>query len=88
MASEERKKENEALEAENMRESMVAKSERSISDQLQCGRCGQKKVSYTQAQTRSADEPMTTFCTCEVCGKLWKVCLLCGPLYCQILKCS
>lgn len=29
---------------------------------MQCGKCGQKKVSYSQAQTRSADEPMTTFC--------------------------
>ena len=60
MASEERKKEDEALRAENLRNSMTAKSQRSISDQLQCGKCGQKKVSYTQAQTRSADEPMTT----------------------------
>jgi transcription elongation factor S-II len=73
MASEERKKENEALEKENMRESMVAKAEKSISDQLQCGKCGKKRVSYTQAQTRSADEPMTTFCTCEYCGNMWKV---------------
>ncbi|KAF8245951.1 transcription elongation factor [Wilcoxina mikolae CBS 423.85] len=72
MASEERKKENEALEKENMRESMVAKAEKSISDQLQCGKCGKKRVSYTQAQTRSADEPMTTFCTCEYCGNMWK----------------
>ncbi|KAF8543441.1 transcription elongation factor S-II [Trichophaea hybrida] len=72
MASEERKKENEALEKENMRESMVAKAQKSISDQLQCGKCGKKRVSYTQAQTRSADEPMTTFCTCEYCGNMWK----------------
>lgn len=72
MASEERQKEDEELQKENMRTAMVAKAERSISDQLQCGKCGKKKVSYTQAQTRSADEPMTTFCTCEYCGNLWK----------------
>ncbi|KAI5815506.1 transcription factor S-II, central domain-containing protein [Pyronema omphalodes] len=72
MASEEMKKENERLQQENLRESMVAKAEKSISDQLQCGKCGKKRVSYTQAQTRSADEPMTTFCTCENCGHMWK----------------
>lgn len=79
MASEERRKEDQALEAENMRNSMIPKAQRSISDQLTCGKCGQKKVSYTQAQTRSADEPMTTFCTCEACGNLWKVFYLLSP---------
>jgi len=62
MASAERKAEDEEIQKENTRKAMVAKPEKSISDQLQCGKCGQKKVSYTQAQTRSADEPMTTVC--------------------------
>lgn len=39
---------------------------------FQCGKCKNKKVSYSQAQTRSADEPMTTFCECMVCGNRWK----------------
>ena len=39
---------------------------------MQCGKCKQYKVSYTQAQTRSADEPLTTFCECMSCGKRWK----------------
>jgi len=62
MASDERKAEDQEIQKENTRKAMVAKPEKSISDQLQCGKCGQKKVSYTQAQTRSADEPMTTVC--------------------------
>ncbi|CAD0091713.1 unnamed protein product [Aureobasidium mustum] len=57
---------------ENMDKAMVAQAERSISASLTCGKCGQKKVSYSQAQTRSADEPMTTFCECTVCGNRWK----------------
>lgn len=57
---------------ENMDKAMVAQVEKSVSSSLQCGRCGQKKVSYSQAQTRSADEPMTTFCECQVCGHRWK----------------
>lgn len=74
MASEERKAQDEAIQQENIRKAMVSKAPRSISDQLTCVKCGQKKVTYTQAQTRSADEPMTTFCACESCGHLWKVC--------------
>jgi transcription elongation factor S-II len=61
MKSEERKKEDEKIKKENMNNAMVAQEEVSISSSLTCGKCGQKKVSYTQAQTRSADEPMTTY---------------------------
>lgn len=37
-----------------------------------CGKCKSKKVVYTQVQTRSADEPMTTRCHCLNCDKRWK----------------
>jgi transcription elongation factor S-II len=37
-----------------------------------CGKCKSKKTKYYQMQTRSADEPMTTFVTCINCGKRWK----------------
>lgn len=73
MKSAERKKEDDALQKDNMKRAQVPMAERSISDALKCGKCGQKKVSYSQAQTRSADEPMTTFCECTVCGNRWKV---------------
>lgn len=35
-------------------------------------RCGSNKTTYSQLQTRSADEPMTTFVSCMTCGKNWK----------------
>lgn len=38
-----------------------------------CLRCKTKKVIYYQKQTRSCDEPITTFFTCTNCGKSWKV---------------
>ncbi|CAK7205916.1 transcription elongation factor TFIIS [Sporothrix eucalyptigena] len=60
------------LAKENMKKAQVPMTEKSISDALTCSKCKQKKVSYTQAQTRSADEPMTTFCECTVCGHRWK----------------
>lgn len=73
LKSEEMKKKDDALELENMKKAQVPMAEKSISDALTCGKCQQKKVSYSQAQTRSADEPMTTFCECQVCGYRWKV---------------
>ena len=38
---------------------------------LKCGKCGHSRTfSYTK-QTRSADEPMTTFATCMTCKHKW-----------------
>lgn len=41
-------------------------------DMFKCSRCKQRKCTYAQLQTRSCDEPMTTFVTCTVCGNRWK----------------
>lgn len=38
----------------------------------QCARCKSKKTTYYQLQTRSADEPMTTYVNCLNCNKRWK----------------
>jgi len=77
LKSDTRRKEDEKLAVENMKKAQVPMAEKSISDVFKCAKCGQKKVSYSQAQTRSADEPMTTFCTCTVCGNRWKVSAFC-----------
>lgn len=37
-----------------------------------CNKCKLKNCTYFQMQTRSADEPMTTFVTCLNCDKRWK----------------
>jgi transcription elongation factor S-II len=45
----------------------------SASIYMYCSRCKKKsKCDYYQMQTRSADEPMTTFVTCLECDKQWK----------------
>ncbi|KAF2459878.1 transcription elongation factor S-II [Lineolata rhizophorae] len=72
LKSAERRAEDLKLMKENMNNSMTPQEEKSISASLTCSKCHQKKVSYTQAQTRSADEPMTTFCSCTNCGHRWK----------------
>lgn len=83
LKSDARREADEKLASVNMREAMVPQVEKSISTSLECSKCRQRKVSYSQAQTRSADEPMTTFCECTNCGKRWKVsffALLSSPL--------
>ena len=72
LKSAEQREKDRKIHKENMDKAMVAQAERSISTSLQCGKCGQRKVTYTEAQTRSADEPMTLFCTCLNCGKSWR----------------
>nr|GEU39274.1 transcription elongation factor TFIIS-like [Tanacetum cinerariifolium] len=47
---------------------------KATTDQFRCGRCGKRKCTYYQLQTRSADEPMTTFVTCVNCDNHWKFC--------------
>ena len=41
-------------------------------DTFTCRKCKSNKCTYYQMQTRSADEPMTTFVTCIECGNRWK----------------
>lgn len=44
------------------------------STEAECGKCGEKRAYFMQIQTRSADEPMTTFYKCanHSCGYQWK----------------
>jgi transcription elongation factor S-II len=48
------------------------KPEQEHEGMFKCGKCKTYKTTYTQAQTRSADEPMTTFVTCLNCNNVWK----------------
>jgi transcription elongation factor S-II len=41
-------------------------------DIFYCKKCKKKKCTFYQLQTRSADEPMTTFVNCLVCSNNWK----------------
>ncbi|KIY66463.1 transcription elongation factor [Cylindrobasidium torrendii FP15055 ss-10] len=72
MASDERKKEDAKIMDENLFKALSANEQQAETDGFQCGRCKQRKCVYRQAQTRSADEPMTTFVTCTNCGHKWK----------------
>jgi len=47
-------------------------SDAMATDEFKCGKCKKRKCTYYQLQTRSADEPMTTFVSCLNCGNNWK----------------
>jgi transcription elongation factor S-II len=44
----------------------------SSTDMFKCKKCKQNKCIYKEMQTRSADEPMTIFVFCLMCGNRWK----------------
>ncbi|XP_062849158.1 transcription elongation factor A protein 1 [Trichomycterus rosablanca] len=74
MASDELKEMRKNLTKEAIRDHQMAKTGGTQSDLFTCGRCKKNKCTYTQVQTRSADEPMTTFVFCNECGNRWKFC--------------
>ncbi|XP_017579582.1 transcription elongation factor A protein 3 isoform X6 [Pygocentrus nattereri] len=74
MASDELKQLRSVLTQEAIREHQMAKTGGTTTDLLQCGKCKKKNCTYNQVQTRSADEPMTTFVLCNECGNRWKFC--------------
>ena len=73
MASQKMREKRSEYQKEAIREAQIAVTGGSKTSLLTCGRCKKNDVLYNQLQTRSADEPMTTFCVCEHCGHRWKV---------------
>ncbi|KAJ2800635.1 transcription elongation factor TFIIS [Coemansia guatemalensis] len=74
MASKDLRETIEKMKEENLFKAKGAGRTEAATDQFKCGRCKQRKCTYYQMQTRSADEPMTTFVTCTVCDNRWKFC--------------
>uniref|UniRef100_A0A3P9DDH3 Transcription elongation factor n=1 Tax=Maylandia zebra TaxID=106582 RepID=A0A3P9DDH3_9CICH len=83
MASDELKEMRKNLTKEAVRDHQMATTGGTQTDLFTCGKCKGKSCTYTQVQTRSADEPMTTFVFCNECGNRWKVCALMQVLLSQ-----
>ena len=73
MKSAEMKEEDARMKKENLNNAMTPQEAQSISSSIECPKCHKKTVSYTQAQTRSADEPMTNFCESKTLSRLIRV---------------
>ncbi|KAI8930365.1 transcription factor S-II, central domain-containing protein [Entophlyctis helioformis] len=74
MMSKNRKAEVDQAFKSIMHDAVSAPESQAETDMFKCGKCHQRKTRYYQMQTRSADEPMTTFVTCVNCGNKWKFC--------------
>ena len=74
LASDAKKEENQRIREKKLFDSAPSSVKRATTDQFQCGKCRQRKCTYYQMQTRSADEPMTTFVQCTNCNNAWKFC--------------
>lgn len=74
LASDAKKEENQRIRDKKLFDSAPSTAKRATTDQFQCGKCRQRKCTYYQMQTRSADEPMTTFVQCTNCNNAWKFC--------------
>lgn len=74
MASDEMKKVRERFVKEAINDAQLATVQGTETDLLKCGKCKKRNCTYNQIQTRSADEPMTTFVLCNACGHRWKFC--------------
>lgn len=74
MASDEMKKVREKFIKEAINDAQLATVQGTKTEMLKCGKCKKKNCTYNQLQTRSSDEPMTTFVLCNECGNRWKFC--------------
>jgi len=74
MSSDDKKAQRAKDEKEAMNNAQLAHVEGTKTDLLKCGKCKKRNCTYNQLQTRSADEPMTTFVVCNECGNRWKFC--------------
>lgn len=61
MASDEMKKIREKFVKEAINDAQLSTVQGTSTDLLKCGKCKKRNCTYNQIQTRSADEPMTTF---------------------------
>ena len=73
MASEEVKTLREKFTKDAIEEHQMSVQGGTATDMFKCGKCKKSNCTYNQVQTRSADEPMTTFVFCRECGNRWKV---------------
>jgi transcription elongation factor S-II len=73
MASDELKDLRAKFTKEAIDDHQMARTQGAKTSLLKCAKCKKNNVSYSEMQTRSADEPMTTFAYCMECGHRWKV---------------
>lgn len=72
LANDDLKKVREEMHEKMTREAMPYNKREATTDMFRCGKCKERKCTYYQMQTRSADEPLTTFVQCVNCENRWR----------------
>lgn len=72
LANDDLKKARKEVHQKMTRDAMPYNKQEASTDMFKCGKCKQRKCTYFQMQTRSADEPLTTFVSCVNCGNRWR----------------
>ncbi|MBA0756111.1 hypothetical protein Gogos_022372 [Gossypium gossypioides] len=72
MASEQRQRENKEIKEKALSYCERDAAPKDTTDQFKCRRCGKRETSFYELQTRSADEPRTTYVTCVNCNNHWE----------------
>lgn len=67
-----KEKRKKMLEKQTRKVDLSTGQKEGTTEMFKCGKCKERKCTYYQMQTRSADEPMTTFVTCRNCNNRWK----------------
>ncbi|KAG1704730.1 Transcription elongation factor A protein 1 [Nymphon striatum] len=73
LASDEMKELRQKFTKDGINDHQLSVTSGTTTSLLKCGKCKKRNCTYNQVQTRSADEPMTTFVFCNECGNRWKV---------------
>lgn len=72
LASKELQEQRKALEEACLKEAIRGGQKQATTNMFRCHKCKKRECTYYQLQTRSADEPMTTFVQCTNCNNRWR----------------
>jgi len=72
LASRELQEQRKALEEACLKEAIRGVPKQATTTMFRCHKCKKRECTFYQLQTRSADEPMTTFVNCTNCGNRWR----------------